>query len=45
MVFVSGDRLHRRSAPLFLTPEQSYVNSDEFKAALREIDDHQSQLP
>jgi hypothetical protein len=45
MVFVSGDRLHRRTAPLFLTPEQSYVNSDEFKAALREIDDHQSQLP
>lgn len=45
MVFVSGDRLHRRTAPLFLTSEQSYVDSDEFKAALREIDDHQSQLP
>jgi hypothetical protein len=44
-VFVSGDRLHGRTAPLFLTPEQSYVNSDEFKAALREIDEYQSQLP
>jgi hypothetical protein len=45
MVFVSGDRLHRRTAPLFLTPEQSYVNSDDFKVALREIDDHHSELP
>jgi hypothetical protein len=45
MVFVSGDRLHRRTAPLFLTAEQSYVESDDFKAGLREIDDHQNQLP
>lgn len=45
MIFASGDRLHRRTAPLFLTPEQSYVNSDELKAALREIDDDQNQLP
>jgi hypothetical protein len=45
MVFVSGDRLHRRTAPLFLTSEHSCVDSDEFKAALREIDDYQSQLP
>jgi hypothetical protein len=45
MVFASGDRLHRRTAPLFLTPAQSYVNADEFKLALRDIDAHQAQLP
>jgi hypothetical protein len=45
MVFVSGDRLHRRTAPLFLTPEQSYVEAIEFKAGLREIDEHYDHVP
>jgi hypothetical protein len=45
MVFVSGDRLHRRTVPLFLREDQSYLPADEFKAALRELDDHYDALP
>jgi hypothetical protein len=45
MVFVSGDKLHHRTVPLFLRPDQSYVHADEFKAALREIDQHYDRLP
>jgi hypothetical protein len=45
MVFVSGDKLHRRTAPLFLRQDQSYLRSDEFKAALRELDEHYDCLP
>jgi hypothetical protein len=45
MVFLSGDRLHRRTVPLFLRDDQSYVHSDEFKAALRELDQHYDALP
>jgi hypothetical protein len=45
MVFVSGDRLHRRTVPLFLRDDQSYLPADEFKIALRELDDHYDALP
>jgi len=45
MVFVSGDRLHHRTAPLFLRDDQSYVHADEFKAALRELDEYHDALP
>jgi hypothetical protein len=45
MVFVSGDKLHRRTVPLFLREDQSYLPSDEFKAALRELDEHYDTLP
>lgn len=45
MAFLSGDRLHRRTVPLFLRNDQSYVHSDEFKAALRELDQHYDALP
>jgi hypothetical protein len=45
MAFLSGDRLHRRTVPLFLRDDQSYVHSDEFKAALRELDQHYDALP
>ena len=45
MIFVSGDRLHHRTAPLFLTPKQSYVQANEFKAGLRQIDQYYDQLP
>jgi hypothetical protein len=45
MVFVSGDRLHERTAPLFLRSDQSYVRADEFKAGLRELDEHYDALP
>jgi hypothetical protein len=45
MVFVSGDNLHRRTVPLFLRENQSYLHADEFKAALRELDRHYDALP
>jgi hypothetical protein len=45
MVFTSGDKLHQRTVPLFLKTDQSYVQSDELKAALREIDEHYDRLP
>lgn len=39
-VFVSGDKLHRRTAPLFLRADQSYLHADELKQALLEFDEH-----
>jgi hypothetical protein len=45
MVFVSGDRLHHRTAPLFLRTRQTYLRADELKAALRELDEHYDALP
>jgi hypothetical protein len=45
MVFISGDRLHHRTAPLFLRRNQTYVRADELKAALRELDEHYDALP
>jgi hypothetical protein len=38
MVFTSGDNLHRRTVPLFLRPDQSFVKASELKAALGELD-------
>jgi hypothetical protein len=45
MVFTSGDRLHRLTAPLFLRDDQVYLPADELKAALRELDAHYDALP
>jgi hypothetical protein len=45
MVFVSGDRLHRNLAPLFLRPDQTMVTADELKAEMKALDDHYSSLP
>lgn len=45
MVFVSGDRLHQRTVPLFLRADQSYLGADELKEALRELDAHYDGLP
>jgi hypothetical protein len=45
MVFVSGDRLHKRTVPLFLRDDQSYLPHDEFKAALREMDEYYDAFP
>lgn len=38
MVFTSGDKLHRRTAPLFLRADQSFVEASQLKAALKELD-------
>lgn len=43
--FVSGDRLHKRVAPLFLSPDQTFVPAEQLKQALAEIDAHYDQLP
>ncbi len=45
MVFVSSDDLHRRTAPLFMRPDQAFVWGIELKAALKAINDHFLQLP
>jgi hypothetical protein len=44
-VFASGDKLHRRTVPLFLADDQTYLHADELKQALRELDDHYESLP
>ena len=44
-LFTSNDKLHRRTVPLFLGEGQSYLPADELKGALKELDDHYSELP
>ena len=39
-VFVSGDRLHRRCAPVFLTKQQDFVWSPDLKADLARVNQH-----
>jgi hypothetical protein len=43
--FVSNDKLHRRTAPLFLTQKQHFVSGDELKKDLKALDAHYSALP
>lgn len=43
--FVSGDRLHARSAPLLMADDQVFMKTDELKAALQELDAHYDGLP
>jgi hypothetical protein len=45
MMFTSRDKLHARTAPLFLTEDQVFVPGDELKADLARLDEHYSQLP
>jgi hypothetical protein len=45
MVFVSGDKLHRRTVPLFLGDDQTYLEADLLKQGLRELDEHYDGLP
>ncbi len=44
MLFVSGDNLHRRTAPLFLRPDQSFAEAAAFKAALKDLDEYYDHL-
>ncbi len=44
-IFVSGDKLHRAVAPLFLKPNQLFVWGPELKADLKLADEHFSALP
>ena len=45
MMFVSNDRLHKRSAPLFLRPNQEFVWGADLKANLGQINEHYLKLP
>ena len=45
MVFISSDRLHRQTAPLFLRENQNFVWGPDLKLALREIDFYFSNFP
>jgi len=44
-LFISSDGLHRRTAPLFMRPEQEFVWGVDLKAGLREVNSHFIQLP
>jgi hypothetical protein len=45
MVFTSGDNLHRRTAPLFLRSDQSFVEASALKAALKKLDNYYDAYP
>jgi hypothetical protein len=45
MVFVSGDKLHKMAAPLFLKEDQEFIWAPELKADLAKLDAHYSNLP
>lgn len=44
MAFVSSDRLHQRTAPLFLSEDQTFIDGSEMKADLRRIDESLAHL-
>ena len=44
-VFVSGDKLHKRVVPLFLRPDQTFVEAPDMKADLAKLDAHYWALP
>lgn len=45
MIFISGDKLHKQCAPLFLRPNQQFVWGPELKADLAALNAHFSALP
>lgn len=45
MLFVSGDRLHQRCAPLFLRPNQDFIWAADMKAELSRVNQIFSALP
>jgi len=45
MMFVSSDRLHQRSAPLFLRSNQQFVWGGDLKEGLKKLDEHYAKLP
>lgn len=45
MVFVSGDNLHQRTVPLFLSKDQTFVTASEMKKALADFDAYYDSLP
>lgn len=45
MVFASDDRLHMKTAPLFMEMNQVFVHGQDLKAALQQLDSYYSGLP
>jgi hypothetical protein len=45
MVFTSRDKLHQRTAPLFLDEGQIFLHGDELKEDLGKLDEYYAQLP
>jgi hypothetical protein len=45
MVFTSRDKLHAKTARLFLNSDQVFLPGDELKADLSKLDEHYSKLP
>jgi hypothetical protein len=45
MVFTSSDKLHMKTVPLFLRPDQIFLPGNELKADLRRLDEHFSAQP
>jgi hypothetical protein len=45
MVFTSGDKLHRATAPLFMQQGKAFVWGQDMKADLKALDEHYSTLP
>ncbi|HJM04707.1 MAG TPA: hypothetical protein QF549_03720 [Candidatus Saccharimonadaceae bacterium] len=43
--FVSGDRVHMQTVPLFLSEHQSFISATDMKIALKEMDDYYGGLP
>lgn len=44
-VFISNDKLHKKTAPLFMEIGQTFVDGQELKPALKEFDGYYSKLP
>lgn len=44
MAFTSRDKLHERTAPLFLDADQAFIRGDDLKVDLAKLDAHYSQL-
>jgi hypothetical protein len=44
-VFTSRDKLHERTVPLFMRPNQTFVQAEELKTDLAKLDTHYSALP
>lgn len=44
-IFTSKDDFHARIVPLFLSPEQTFVNGSDLKEDLKKLDEYYQQLP
>jgi hypothetical protein len=44
-IFTSSDRLHAKTAPLFLRSDQTFLDGASLKADLKRVDEHYSSLP